>query len=238
MDEAEVKIEETPQEPPKKKSGRPKGSPNKSKIVKAEDKSNRKLITVDNTIEEVLSYNKEGYLLSFEDEPGKFLVLESKVLAALTDRNRTSYMLSEGFHARRVREARDPESFATPGLKVNPRLATATDRLRVEGGDPNKHYCWKRPDELQQAAYDGYQIARGENLKTFMGKGDVTHKVGAMGQDELVLMEVPKELHEARMKANESKSQSRIAAVEKNAIEEMRQGGGRGYVPQEEQEWS
>lgn len=236
MDEAKI-VEEPKVETPKK-AGRPKGSPNKPKLIKAEDKSNRKLITVDNTPEEVLSYNKEGYLLSFEDEPGKFLVLESKVLAELSDRNRTSYMLSEGFHARRVREARNPEEFATPGLKVNPRLATATDRLRVEGGDPDKHYCWKRPDELQQAAYDGYQIARGENLKTFMGKGKMTHKVGAMGQDELVLMEVPQELHEARMKMNEDKSKSRIASVEKNAIEEMRSGGGRGYVPQEEAEWS
>ena len=217
---------------------KPKAKP-KSKIIKAEDTALRAVITIDNLPKEVVSLDREGYLLSFDDEPGKFLYLEDEILDELSKNNYTSYMISEGFHARRRKEKEHPEDFSTAGIKMEGRFSTATARLKVEGQDPGMHPCWKRPDELQQAAYEGYRIAKGESLRTFMGEGNMVHKVGALGKDELILTEIPNKLYKERQRMVEEKSKSRIAMVEKNAIEDMRRAGGKAYVPNEDDSvWS
>ncbi len=210
----------------------------KAKVIKAEDTKERRLITIDNTPEEVVSLDREGVLLSFEDEPGKFLELPEKMVEELSGNAYASYMFSLGSNVYLKKKKEHPEDFAS-GVTVEPRYATATARLKVEGQNPGMHPCWKRPDELQQAAYEGYRIAHGESLRTFMGEGDMVHKVGALGKDELVLTECPQELHDAHMKRVEDKSKSRIASVEREAIEDMRRSGGKAYVPDEDDaEWS
>ena len=185
----------------------------------------RKEISIDFTPQKVVSLDKEGYILTFDDTPDKFIDLSDNVVEKLSSFNRTSYLVSVGLHARRKREVEKPEEFATPGLTINPRLATATARLNVENMTPGMHPCWKRPDELRHAAYEGYTVARGEEIETFMGKEGDIHKVGAFGSDELILMEIPQELADQRMKDVVDKSIRRSEAVKSNAIEDLRQGG-------------
>ncbi len=194
-------------------------------VKKTGEMKKKEEISIDFTPQEVVSLDKEGYILTFDDMPGRFLDLKENVLNKLSKFNRTSYLVSEGLHARRKREASNPEDFATPGLKVNPGYATATARLKVQNMTPGMHPCWKRPDELRQASYDGYTVARGKEIDTFMGEEGDVHKVGAYGQDELILMQIPEETADQRMKDVVDKSNRRSEAVKSNAIEDLRRGG-------------
>jgi hypothetical protein len=112
------------------------------------------------------------------------------------------------------------------GINVSARFASATARLRVDNKDPNMHYVWKRPDELRQAAYEGYKIAKGTNLRTFSGRPDSeVHRVGAMGDDELILMQIPGKLAEERQRAVGEKSKKRIERFDDASAEEIEKSG-------------
>jgi len=236
QEEIKQETPETTVETPKKR-GRPKGSTNKPKNppIKTEESGRieKKLtINLDYTPQRVVSLDKEGYKLFFDSTPGKFLRLSDHQLDLLGRDNRDRYLVSEGLYAREKYQKDHPDEVGS-GIEVSGVFATATERLKVEGKEPGKWYAWKRPDELRKVSREGYQIARGKSLRTFMGQGDEIHRVGEYGKDELILTEIPEEQHQKRRRIVGEKSRKRIEAVETNAVEEMRRGGGVPYVPPE-----
>ena len=196
------------------------------KIVK------KALITIDIKDKEVLSLDEEGYVLSFESTPGQFKRLSDKTLGTLGRDNHDRYLVSEGLHAREKYQRDNPDVMSS-GVSVTGTFATATERLKVEGKEPGKWYAWKRPNELPTLARQGYKIARGESLRTYMAQGDEIHRVGEYGKDELILTEIPEELHQQRRSIVGEKSRKRIEAIETNAVEELRKVGGVPYKPTE-----
>jgi hypothetical protein len=198
---------------------------------KVESKVERTLISLDDSIGKIVSLDKEGVALFFEDEPGRFRELPDEIVDGLSKINRERYRTSRDFNKRRVREEEHPEEFKTSGITINPRYSTARARLRVEGGRPGFHYCWKAPHELTTAARLGYRIAKSPGLQTFSNEGEETHRVSAFGEDELVLTEVPKETHDAILKYHSDKSRRRVETMEDSGAAEIRAAGGLPFDP-------
>lgn len=95
------------------------------------------------------------------------------------------------------------------------------------------HYCWKRPDELVQAGVLGYKIVHGD-VGTFAQKGDGTHRVGAFGQDELVLMQIPQEKFDAIEAEAGAKSRTRLESQTNKAESVISEAGGVPFHPKEQ----
>lgn len=203
----------------------------KREVLKEERIPERKRISIDDSIAKIVSYDKEGIFLIFEDEPGRFVELPEDVVDSLGKENRERYILSQYSNKRLVREREHPEDFKTQGISVEAAITTARKRLAVEGIQPGYRPCWKSPAELASAARLGYRIARYKGLKTFSNEGDEVHKVSAFGQDELILTEVPEETHQAVLKYHSDKSRRRVKTTEEAGAADIRAAGGIPYRP-------
>lgn len=177
-------------------------------------------VTVDMDEESVIELSERNVEISFADSKGEFLQLSSEAIKKLRMADREKYFLAFGRYQFAVEEALD-EATEIEGLKISGRLASATSRLEVSGKDPKLHYCWKRPDELRQAGYEGYQVAKGSQLRSFGGGPGTVHRVGALGEDELVLMQKPKEQAQKDLLAPAQKSKNRVRQFDKAAKESI-----------------
>jgi len=197
-----------------------------------EKKSKKVFISIDTNIENIVQYQNEGYTLYFDDSDEEFKRLSEDEVKQLNAHNKHKYRLAKSIKDKTLRldEVRDGHKI----FKPRPNFASATDRLEIRGGDPNEHYFWKRPDELQRVAYEGGQICKDPTVQTFGGTdengrtlaGSTVHKVSANGEDELILCQTSKESNDSRMKGIEMKSQNRNAAIDKAAANEIAKLGG------------
>lgn len=182
----------------------------KPKIVK---------VSVDMAPADVIELSQSGADLRFEDTPGQFLELDDEHVRELRKGDREKYFVAHGAWRMEMNQ-RLSES---EGIRVSGRLAAATARLEVDGKDPGMHYCWKRPDELRQAGYDGYEIAKGKNLRSFGGKSGAVHRVGAMGEDELILMQKPREQAERDLREPAERSRRKVKSFDEASKAEIGQ---------------
>jgi len=245
--------EEALEEATKKKPGRPKKvkeeegekkvealveetkNSNNSKSSKEEKTSKKVFISIDNTIEDIIKYQSEGVEIFFKDDPEDFLPLSQEEISQLNSINRTRYTIACGvrYQTLNLSDLKDSKKF----FKPRPGFASATQRLTIKGGRPDMHYAWKRPDELQQYAYEGGRVCTDPNVRTFGGvdadgktvRGSSTKTVSANGVDELILCEMPKERKEARDQAIAEKSIRRNKAVEATAMAELKAAGGQPF---------
>jgi len=200
---------------------------------KAEEKSNNSKtvkVSVDNSPDEVVELNNQGVELYFDDTKDRFLELPPHIAEDLGFYNKQRY-----FTARNIVQGELDLSKNAKGYRPQPGQATAAEQMTVYGKDSRYHYCWKRPDELRQAERNGYRVANDPNLDTFYGDVGSSHTVGEKGQEELVLMKLPKDVHEQRQADVVNKSKVRRASVEDNAMNDLKKGGGQPYQDQGEE---
>jgi len=179
-------------------------------------------IDIDTPMEKVVELDNNGVELEFDHHPEKFLRLPSDVTRELSYNNKQRYFVSKGM----AEETLDLSAYDQRMFKPEPGRAMATDRLEVLNKDPNFHYCWKRPDELQHCKMDGYVIADDRQLGTFHGDVGSARTVGADGKTELVLMKLPKEKYQQQRAANKELNQRRKAGVEQDAKAFIERKGG------------
>ena len=197
---------------------------------KPNPKPNLVKISIDNTPEEVIQYDTDGVKLEFEHANGRFLRLPSEVTRSLSYENKQRYFVSKGM----FEETLSFDHYDRRKFPPKQGFATATDRLDVKNKNPRMHYCWKRPDELRQAQMDGYRPVSDDSLDTFGGDVSSTRTVGAGGDTELVLMEIPKETKDQQRAANKEKDQKRRQGVESSTVDDMIRSGGKPFIPKEE----
>ena len=206
--------------------------------IKAKEKKKKKMskiahISIDKTYEDVIQYQHEGYSLFFEDTDGRFLELTPGQQKELNTFNKEKYRIAEAISKKKL----DLSSIKTAHMKFAPKAshASATNRLRVENQRPDRHYAWKRQDELQQVIYDGGRVCIDPSIKTFgafdesgdqLQNKDSTHYVEADGIIELVLTETPVENYKAQRDALDEKSVQRNKAVDATAKAEIDALGG------------
>lgn len=209
----EVKVEE------KKKPGRPK---------KVENQETLK-VSVDTSIEDIVEWDEKGGALAFADTSEEFLYLEDEVVQGLGHENKGRYFIALGQYMHEQKQKDKPKPI--DGFRVDPRLASATARLEPENRDPRFHYCWKRPDQLRQAVQQGYEVVNDQSISTLGHKGSSTHTVSAYGDDELVLMKIPKELAEERQRVKSQRSKDKINSFDEAAASQLDEVG-KSYRPQ------
>lgn len=187
-------------------------------------------ITIDISPDDVIKYDNDGVKLTFAHERGAFLRLPSDVVRGLSYENKQRYFISKGMYE----ESLNFDHYDKRNAPIRAGFATATDRLKVENGDPSKHYCWKRPDELRQAQMEGYRVVHDDSIGTFNSDPGTSHTVGMNGIDELVLMEIPKAQRDQQRAANREKDKRRREGVESSTIDDISRSGGKPFIPKEE----
>lgn len=177
-------------------------------------------VTLDTPWETIVDCDGKGIKVNFADEPGKFKRLSGEQLDQLHRLTQASYLVSERYHQSALDNASNPKAL----LKDIRQSSRATDRLFVGNKSPDKAYSWKRPDELRRAVgYEGWKVEQDPKLETFRKPTGGSYTVGALGEDELLLVSRPKNLHEAHLREAMEKSESRRGSIEKQAA------GERGY---------
>lgn len=180
-------------------------------------------ISVAHTPEQVLSFDKEGYLISFEDDPDRFLDLSLETVKELSPRTKAAYTTSFLFSKKLAEERKNPSS----GVKVTMTSGSARQRLEVRGGPKGMHRAWFRPDQLSaKLDREGYKVVNDPDTKTFGSSPGSSHRVGAYGETELVLCEVPREVYDARQQALADKAARKTRAVEESTQEAIARMGG------------
>jgi len=180
-------------------------------------------ITVDNTPEEVLSYDKDGYLLSFEDSPEKFLDLPLEAFRSLSPRSKASYSVSYTFYRKLLEERDHPPS----GIKVEGRGASATQRLKVNDPRQGIHKAWIRPDMVDEFQAKGYTVSHDPRVKTFGSDPGSTHTVSAYGATELILAEIPEKTYQADQEALADKAVGKSRAIDEGTQAALEKAGGK-----------
>lgn len=178
-------------------------------------------ITEDNTLEEVLKYDNEGYLLVFD--PDSFMELSGNDLRSLRKINRDRYSvykeIAEDAKKRVPRDEKILDEF-----QVAASAGLAARRLEVKGKDPKFAYRWERPDMVEDRRDEGWNVVNDgvSTLRNQSGKG--IHRIGAQGQEELVLIAIPKEklaVRQERKRLKRQRAIEGIAVESKASIEKL-----------------
>ena len=182
------------------------------------------MITKDVSFEDVLQYDQDGVTLVWDVD--SFLELGEGDLRKLKKATRDRYSIfRELAEEQKGRKAGDEAVVA--GITVAPDVGRATSKLDVRGKNPTMDYRWERPDMVNVRLEQGYRVAKG--VRTLRGADDKgIHRIGSSGQDELILLEVPKDV-KASMKADRRRRRERaFTGQEEQAKSEIeRLGGGR-----------
>ena len=198
------------------------------KIDKIEEEKDSKLfVSIDFSPEMVVSYYKEGKELYFESDVGRFRPLDDEIVDGFDKLTRTRYVNSFYLNKKAIEQLKAPAS----GIKYSGRLASATASLQIDNKKPGMHYAWIAPGEMRERVYEGSRVCEDPDIITLHSNDGSSHRVEALGQTELVLMETPKEIANARMKKISDASIARKGGVVEQGIQQLRRGGHKSFDP-------
>jgi hypothetical protein len=169
-----------------------------------------KEISLDNTVEDVVKWNKEGYRLRFNHE--RFLELPEETVRELFHENARDYFFSLGLwkkvedqKKRGVR--RDPKD-----PKIEILGGSASGRVQFKNKQPGMHYTAKRPDEIYEALDAGYVVCDSTDPVIFgdRGAGGVKAIHGRKGEKELIALKISEDRYQAHLRAVGEESRRRI----------------------------
>lgn len=184
-------------------------------------------ITSANSFPEVLDYDQKGFRIMFACEKGQFLVLKDAEIAQLSRFTKTVYQAMKSQNA--VMEAEDPSwEKIKADLKVGDTRGSARARMTVTAKDP------ARAAKMETRTFRPDNIGRGESLGWVPAKlsdysmpgSHIGHlSIKAHGEDELVLMERPKEFRIANDKARRQAKADRSKAEKEEFKEAVARAG-------------
>ena len=205
-----------------------KKAPVAEKVTKETSKRSKVSITVDTSPEDVIDLDSKGFQLAF---PAEGLVkLDEEQTRSLSYDNRVAY----GVALALSKEAERKKDLPKPMLEdvKPPMAASAGRRLEVIGIPDGWHYCWKRTDELHESSLLGYTMA-GDEVQSFATRVGSTHRVSALGVDELVLMRIPKKMFDKGEREVGEQSRRLIDSQANSAKEAIAKAGGIPFEPSE-----
>lgn len=173
-------------------------------------------VSLDTPFERVVECDKKGWKVTFDETPGKFKRLSEAEQDQLHRLTLASYLVSERYHQSALDAISNPRGV----LKDIRQESRAGERLALHNTDPDRSYSWKRPDEIRKAVgYEGWKVETDPKLETFRKPVGGAYRVGALGEDELILVSRPKALHDAHLREAVEKSNRMRGALEKNVAE-------------------
>lgn len=188
--------------------------------VKAKEKPKmppkKKIIDVSASVSdsEILALEEKNYQLRFNEKD--FRELPESVIEKLCNSNARDYFMTKGaFNALKKANSRKEAGFE--GLEVqDPLRGKPRRKLEVAGKLKGWHYCWKRPDEVEESKKLGYVVVKDEVNTPGASSVSSSHTITAKdGKDDLVLMRVEERLFQQHLQANAVLSRRRAGATMK-----------------------
>jgi hypothetical protein len=202
----------------------------------------RVFVRIGDKFEDVIELDRQGAVLIFESDKGKFLELAEAQIRELSHENRKSYTVSQalnqkhnpamdGFSAKlTVGETRNRRSEIEAMIKGTAPTASAMKKLMAYVGGGFKHR-WARPDKLEHWKELGYDFVKPDE-KGLPADPDALVNVRANGAvfstrvsgtvDELILMRAPiEEVRKQRESLNEMARRQVQGASKREGLRDM-----------------
>lgn len=176
---------------------------------KISNSSKPPIISVDTSISDMLKYDSEGHLLSFDTSPEGFKELSDDVVKELSFDNKIRYRYAKEFHSK---EAGEEKEEWKDRIVVTEQFASPNERIKVKNGDPDKVYYLSTPAKMGRHEKEGYRVVPDSSKASIGLSGKKT--IGQMGREELVLMETSKENAERLKKTKQAKTEWRKGNIE------------------------
>ena len=192
----------------------------KEKVVRAKQpaksgKGKKIHVSVDKSIDDVLSYVDKGYDLYFDGSKEGFLKLPSDVYKLLPLEQKERYMV-----AKEEFLGGDLIGTSTEGLQgwkrdFNITPGDPSSKLQVLGKNENYEYRWTIPERLGKRASQGWEVDKDPNIRAYdqhdseIGK-PVAKTVGGHQAPEYVLMRRRKDVAEKYRKERQAIYDGRV----------------------------
>lgn len=123
--------------------------------AQSDDIDDAVFISVDNTIAEVLQFDKEGKVLQFEHRD-RFLALPEEVVRKMGKANRVNYAVTQQNHQRFVRLQAGSEG---ERIEINDPLDSKAihDLMQIPADSREWHYFWALPRDVRKLKGQGYK---------------------------------------------------------------------------------
>lgn len=148
---------------------------------------------VDTTVEKIVELDKEGATLVFDTSSDGFVKLQDEDLVKLSKWNRDRYLVAREIWEEIQGAGKDPLLEIVQGIEFGPNRGSATARLHIEGRDKNCVYWWATPDRVYEKMTQGWVPVQGGMEKTLHSRDGRVHRIGKKGEEELILMKMPRE---------------------------------------------
>jgi hypothetical protein len=170
-------------------------------------------ITSDNTFDDVLRYDQEGYRIYFACEKEHFLELKPSEVEQLSHFTRTVYSVMRNQVA--SEKALDPEfDEIRRKLKVGDLAASAQQKLKLTGKEASFDRFETRmfrPDNVGKAESRGWVPVKPGEVETILPK-DGHVSVKANGVEELIAFKRPKDIRDELNKQKAAQKKARYLA--------------------------
>jgi hypothetical protein len=192
---------------------------NDASIESASNSAEMIIVEAGTKAEAVLQWDAEGHGLLFDGKQN-FIQLPADVVAALSSINKTRYRHAVEYHKVWVKTADD----GVFNIKVDAQLTSKPkDKLHFKVPKGMTGY-WERPENVRSSIANGWAVAD-DKTESFLGLTGGAHRVGRVGQEELVLMVKDKKKNDAEHFAKAAEN-SRKAGVRNPVVTpEARQAG-------------
>ena len=180
--------------------------------------------SVDNTVQDVLSYAQEGRELYFEDA-GKFLEIPKQVYDLLSPTSKERYSLAKRITRGEdvVGSMLDAERGWAKDYQVRPgSFGTNTE---VFGKDKDRDYYLGTPLKVSGHQAKGWEIDHDPNVHMFSKESGTLKTVGGEKHPELVLMSRPKDVGVKNKKLKIAKHRRTIQKTKENFVEKAANSG-------------
>ena len=166
---------------------------------------------LDTTEEQILQWDQEGYTLVFDTTGQEFRSLREETVQKLSRWNADRYRVSAEIWEEAKK--RDPVREVLDGIEFGPNRGTATDRLKVERRNPNYVYWWEVPERVYDKVAQGWEVVQGSGERTIHSDGSRIHRIGKKGEEETILLRLPKEVWQKRQREKVERYQKGILGV-------------------------
>jgi len=221
-------------------------SKDEEKVVERAEKKTKPAgwytVTIDNSAEDVIKLDQDGYELAFDLD--RFLKLSDETVDQLGRRNYANYCIAENQIAQReLKTKRRPDvDYVKEWNSGNLNLAGGNARRRMQKAlreRPGWHGCLKAPDEKDEALNAGYRFIRHLSTKQekavkdgkatredFLGEedGEIV-KLGQEDKPELIAMEIPESRWKEHLAWVGWQSKGRFERAPQEYAEKVRRAG-------------
>jgi hypothetical protein len=232
-------LEEEDKMAEKKENAAGSGTPVKGFVTEAPTVAQRgakkpqvAIVKLDMSDEDVVKLDKAGKILRFSTEPGEFKNLSLDVVQTLSHQNMSTYLLTEKLHEQEMKQKEVLETDAWKShIVVGEDSGQAGRRLKPFETKAGYETYWSAPDKIEERRALGWEVVQGHEARTLHGDGS-SHQITRNGQTELVLLHMPKELHEQRVKMKQKNVDERrkgLREESKAKVDEAMGKNGKGY---------